>query len=152
MVRKTLRKSEIRSLNESIETNCSISDYFSKKDFVEADDLLVYKDKVPVFFLVDKVPVPTLRSLLNEVISLPKLVVDMGAIKFVTSGADIMRPGITKVPEGVAKGLFVVIVDENNSKPLAVGSLLFSSDEISAKTTGKVVKNLHYVGDAIWSN
>ena len=74
----------------------------------------------------------------------------MGAIKFVINGADIMRPGITEIEEGIAKDELVVIIDERNKKPLVVGIALYDSAEMKKITSGKVVKNIHYVGDEIW--
>lgn len=75
----------------------------------------------------------------------------MGAIKFVTSGADIMRPGIVELEEGISKDEIICIIDENNKKPLAIGITLMSGEEIQQATSGKVIKNLHYVGDRLWN-
>ncbi len=44
----------------------------------------------------------------------------------------------------------MVVVDEKHGKALAVGASLFDSDKLSATKKGKVVVNLHYVGDLIW--
>ena len=74
----------------------------------------------------------------------------MGAIKFLIGGADIMRPGITYFDEGIQKGDFVVIVDENNSKAIALGLALESTQNMKLQEKGKVIKNIHYVGDWIW--
>ncbi len=74
----------------------------------------------------------------------------MGAVKFVTSGADIMRPGIVHIDEGITKDDAVAIVDQTHKKPLAVGIALHSSEEMQKVSSGKVVKNIHYVGDWIW--
>ena len=49
------------------------------------------------------------------------------------------------------KCCFVVIRDEKHSKPLAIGEALFSSEEISKMEKGKVILNLHYIGDKIWT-
>lgn len=93
---------------------------------------------------------PHLKLLLTTPL-LKQVVVDMGAVKFVASGADVMRPGIKEFASGIAKDELVAIVDINNKKPLAVGKLLFSGDEASKMTTGKVVKNVHWVGDTFWN-
>ena len=74
----------------------------------------------------------------------------MGAIRFVVNGADIMRPGIVEIEAGIKKDDFVAVVDKNNQKPLAVGIALFSSEEMKAMSSGKVIKNIHYVGDELW--
>lgn len=81
--------------------------------------------------------------------SLPKVVVDMGAIRFVCNGADVMAPGITEM--GVfSVGDIVVIRDVNYGKALAIGVAIRSSGDIERSKKGKVIKNLHYVGDRLW--
>ena len=74
----------------------------------------------------------------------------MGAVKFVASGADIMRPGITNIPEGIHKDEFICIIDINNKKPLAIGKALYSSEEMKDLMAGKCIENIHYIGDEIW--
>ena len=47
--------------------------------------------------------------------------------------------------------MIISVVDENHGKPLAVGIALFAGEEIRNMASGKVIKNLHYVGDKIWT-
>jgi PUA domain protein len=82
---------------------------------------------------------------------LPKVVVDMGAIPFVCNGADIMAPGIVEV-DSFQQGSLVVVRDVTHGKALAVGKSIKSSTEIESEKKGKVIKNLHYVGDKFWEN
>ncbi|MGC8849526.1 MAG: PUA domain-containing protein, partial [Candidatus Bathyarchaeia archaeon] len=44
----------------------------------------------------------------------------------------------------------VRVVDERHGKALCVGVALASSSEIFSLGRGRVVKNLHYVGDEVW--
>jgi len=81
---------------------------------------------------------------------IPRIVVDMGAIRHVCNGADIMAPGIVRIETSFNAEAIVVIVDERHGKPLAVGKTLIGSEEIKNLKHGKVIKNLHYVGDKIW--
>lgn len=81
---------------------------------------------------------------------LPHIVVDMGAVPHVASGADVMAPGIRRVEGEFPASSLLVIVDEKYGKPLAVGRALVDSPTMGATRKGKVVKNLHYVGDQIW--
>ena len=74
----------------------------------------------------------------------------MGAVKFIVNGADIMRPGIVEIEAGILKDELVSIIDKNNQKTLAVGIALFSSAEMKGMSLGKVIKNIHYVGDELW--
>jgi len=82
---------------------------------------------------------------------LPRVVVDMGAVAHVVNGADIMRPGIRDVPSNFAKGDLLVIVDEKYSKPLALGLAEVELTEMKSMSKGKVVKNVHFVGDELWN-
>ncbi|MCK5613932.1 RNA-binding protein [Candidatus Pacearchaeota archaeon] len=45
----------------------------------------------------------------------------------------------------------ITIIDEKHNKPIGIGLALFSGKEMQRVTSGKVVKNLHYVGDKIWN-
>lgn len=94
--------------------------------------------------------VPVLTLLLNNKIKLKKVIVDMGAIRFVANGADIMRPGITKIDSSIKKGDIIDIVDETHDRSLAVGKALYDAREMEAKKSGKVVQNLHTIQDAVW--
>ena len=126
----------------------------NKRDQVElikTENLKIISiNKVSSFFYYRDEIVPTLKKLQIETDLLKQIVVDMGAIKFVVNGADIMRPGIVKVGDEILERDFVVIIDETNKKPLAVGIALVCTEEMRAKTGGKVIKNIHFVGDEIW--
>lgn len=81
--------------------------------------------------------------------NLKRVVVDIGAVPYVAGGADIMAPGVVSADEGILQGDVVVVVDERHGKPLAIGSALTSGEAMRAPK-GKVVKNLHHVGDPLW--
>ena len=74
----------------------------------------------------------------------------MGAVPFLVKGADAMRPGIVEIEAGINKDDVVAIIDQNHKKPLAVGIALFNTAEMRSLASGKVIKNIHYVGDEIW--
>ena len=144
MKRIPLRSKEFNKLVEAYDFE------ISNKDTVEIiDDKVILVNKLPSFFYHEGKLVPTLQYLASQPI-LKKITVDMGAVRFVVGGADIMRPGIVEIESEISVGDFVVVVDVQHKKPLAVGIALFSSSEIQQMTTGKVVKNIHYVGDKIW--
>ncbi len=75
--------------------------------------------------------------------------IDMGAVKPVASGADVMAPGIVEVGE-VSEGDGVVVIDERHRRPLAVGVALMEGKEMVKRDKGRAVRNVHHVGDAIW--
>lgn len=124
----------------------------SKKDQVELLEdkhRIILLNQKPAFFYYEEQLVPTLKFLQGNNV-LRNIVVDMGAVKFVVNGADIMRPGIVEMDEEIIKNDFVAIVDVNNKKPLAVGLALYDGYKMKGMTSGKVVKNIHYVGDELW--
>lgn len=138
-----LRKSEVRELDEELPIT------LSKKDVVVREgDALLINGRLSFIFLADSW-VPALPLLLEREDLLPQVVVDMGAVKFVANGADIMRPGIVEVPD-CEEGSFVVVVDERNRKPLGVGRAKFSGAEMRLMSSGNVVESLHFVGDEYW--
>ena len=73
----------------------------------------------------------------------------MGAIKFVCKGANIMRPGITKLTD-FNDGEIICVIEESNNKFLSVGIAKMSSDKANLTKTGMVVENLHYISDKFW--
>ena len=79
----------------------------------------------------------------------PNVMVDMGAVKFMCNGANVMRPGIKKYTK-FSKDDVVCIVEESKHKFLAVGKALTDSLELENISKGEVVKNLHYVSDKYW--
>ncbi len=124
----------------------------SIKDKVQLlDDKIILVNDRPSFFLKDKSYIPTLKLILRDILPIKKITVDMGAVPFVIKGADIMRPGIADIDNSINKGDWVVIVDENNKKPLAIGEALMDSEELKSSKSGKVIRNLHFVGDDIWN-
>jgi len=79
----------------------------------------------------------------------PSVTVDMGAVKFMCKGANVMRPGIKKFTE-FEKDKLVCIVEESQHKFLAVGKAMVSSSELENMEKGEIVKNLHYISDKFW--
>jgi len=81
---------------------------------------------------------------------LPRVTVDMGAVPHICNGADVMAPGVVQVSGEFDVGDLVAVVDERYGKFLAIGHALTPSRAFKATRRGKVVKNLHYVGDGVW--
>ena len=79
----------------------------------------------------------------------PNVEVDMGAVKFMCKGANLMRPGIKKFTE-FEKDKLVCIVEETHHKFLAVGKSVVSSAELENMEKGEVIQNLHYISDKFW--
>ena len=79
----------------------------------------------------------------------PAVTVDMGAVKFICKGANLMRPGI-KGFEEFGKNKLVCIVEESQHKFLAVGKSRVASSELKNMEKGEVIKNIHYISDRFW--
>lgn len=154
-MRKQLSKSEIKEINNTLNELYNLEEFFSKKDKLEICEEGEYKfikknNKICFFYYENRI-VPTLKTTIEKNF-LKKITVDMGAVKYVISGADVMRPGIVKIDDNIKENEVIVIVDETHSKPLAIGIALSSSEGIREQKQGKSIKNLHYAGDKLWEN
>jgi PUA domain protein len=79
----------------------------------------------------------------------PAVTVDMGAVKFMCKGANLMRPGIKEFTE-FEKDKLVCIVEESQHKFLAIGKSVVASSELDTMDKGEVIKNIHYISDKFW--
>ena len=86
------------------------------------------------------------KSLLEK---FPYVTVDMGAVKFMCNGANVMRPGIINYSE-FEKDEIVCVKEESQNKFLAVGKAIVSSSELEMMKKGKVIENMHYISDQYW--
>lgn len=125
----------------------------TKIEYIKDDDLeLILIEGTPSFFYLNKKIHPTLKFIHGKENDFKKITVDMGAVKYVCSGADIMRPGIIKIDENILKDDTVIIIDEKNNKALAVGIALEDAETMNSAKQGKAIKNIHWVGDKIWNH
>ena len=74
---------------------------------------------------------------------------DMGAVKFMCKGANVMRPGIKKFSD-FTEGDIVCVVEESQNKFLAVGIAQVASSGLENMKNGEILKNLHYISDKAW--
>jgi len=93
-------------------------------------------------------PLLTNENVLN---SFPSVTIDMGAIRFICNGANVMRPGIVSTDE-FNKDDIVVVKDNKHGKYLAVGIALVASKEVQTMLKGQVINNMHYVSDKFWKS
>lgn len=152
--RHVLRKNDFRELKEQLRKTIgeSVENLFQKNAEIivtEEFELFAEKKEILAFKYKDTI-LPSLKAINKSLVEIASITVDMGAVPFVTNGADIMAPGITEIPEGLKANDFVAIIDENFGKSLAIGQLLFDGDKIKEMNKGKVVKNIHYIDDDIW--
>jgi len=118
-------------------------------EVLETERFKIYIIKGKAFAIeVNTFITPTLNF--SEILdTLPKVVVDMGAVPHICNGADVMVPGIVETDSFEEKTI-VRVVDERHGKNIAVGVSLMSSNKILEAERGKAVKNIHYIGDRIW--
>ena len=156
--RHFIRKSELRPLKDEILKQYDqtfVDQIFPKKCNVEviqteAGDTLYAINNVLKLFKSKYGYIPVLTILLKNQVNLKTIVVDFGAVRYVANGADVMRPGITKIDPSIKKGDIVEIREETKNRALAIGKAMFDAPEMEEKSTGKVVKNLHTIQDSVW--
>ena len=96
-----------------------------KLNLIETDtEDIILIDGTPMIMWIDGEPFPTIKGALELDIQSRYVVVDMGAVKFVIKGADIMSPGIIDADPNIKAGDLVIIIEESHRKPLATGQKL----------------------------
>ena len=103
------------------------------------------------FFYSDSRIIPSIYFLRESNFELPEIVVDIGAIRFITNGADVMSPGVVLFNKEISKGTLVVIREEKANSIIGVGFSLINSEDFDKSQKGKVVKLIHHLKDRIWS-
>ena len=130
--RNFLKKKKIKEIKAELGEYGDLLQGKKNIEILEAEpNSFILVDGEPYIIIIDDKPFPTLKAALKTDIESKTVTVDMGAIRFVSNGADIMSPGIVETSEGVEPGDIVLIIDETHGKPLAIGK--------------------HYVGDDIWN-
>lgn len=106
----------------------------------------------PVFFMGgDGDIIPLLVYILKSSPPLPRVTVDMNAVPHICNGADVFRGGVRNIDPDVKPDGIVVVVDEKNLKPICVGTSLMEAKAMREVSGGKVIRNMHYVGDDLWN-
>jgi PUA domain protein len=151
-----LKSSETKALllKASDKLGVNFADFIESKANVEAVETskgeVLLVNRKPILFRVGEDVYPTL--LFEEFLGkLPRVVVDMGAVRHVCNGADIMAPGIVRVEGEMAKHGLVLVVDVQHGKKLALGEAQLDAGSAKSVKKGAVVKNLHFVSDEIWT-
>ncbi len=152
MRRHFLSKKERKRVLESIKNSFGVELVSENVEVCLHEGLkIVIVDKEPVAAEVNGRLIPLLQWLLKRRdVKLPRIVVDKGAVKPISSGADVMAPGVVDVVGEINAGDIAVVVDEMHGIPIAVVVTLFSGDEIKRLNKGRVAENIHHIGDSIW--
>ena len=154
--RQSMKEKEAKHLllEFSRKIGCTTEKIFGPKPRIEAVENqgteFFFIDGKPLIARINDILFPTL--IFNKILSLlPQIVTDMGAVPHVCNGADIMAPGVCKMTGDFKENDLLLVIDERHSKPLAVGVALFDSRSMRKIEHGKIVKNIHHIGDKIWS-
>jgi len=147
-----LKKKKLKEFEAKLGPYSSLIPSKTKVEILESDlpDLILV-DGDPLIMILDGEPFPTLKGALKHPLESQVVVVDMGAVKFMASGADVMSPGIVEADPQIHEGDTVIVVDENHHKPLAMGTAIINGQEMVESNKGKAVRTLHYIGDKIWN-
>ena len=147
--RYRLRKDRARELSSLVKERLpELADLLSRdlEVWETRSGKLILSSGRPILILSGPDPVPVLP--IAESVVRPRAIVDMGAVAPICRGADIMGRGVKSATEFSA-GDLVLVLDERHAKPLAVGKALVPSAEAVGRS-GKVIQNLHHVGDDFW--
>ena len=151
--RHRLKKKVIRELNNKL--NNTFSSNFDFEKFT-IDSAMVGNSEVFFFdnellaLNINNEPFLSIRGILKFQPTRRFVTVDMGAVKFVTNGADVMSPGIVDADLNLLVADIVWVRDEQNKKPLAIGAALMTGPLMIESKSDKAVKTLHYIGDHLW--
>lgn len=151
--RKRMRSKDIKALADQLSSVLGVPVFGEDEpvDSAEGPDFdVIYVSNDILGLVHEGQPFLTVRGLQKYRPERRYVTVDMGAVKFVTNGADVMGPGITEADDGISVGDMVWIRDEKNRVPLAVGVALRDTEGIRSKEKGKAIQMLHYVGDKLW--
>jgi PUA domain protein len=153
--RYPLRKNERKLLLKNVldKIGLDIESMFGSKtqvEVMEAKKVKVYVvDGRPLIAESEGNVFPTLLFE-EQLSSMPKVVVDMGAVPYICNKADIMGPGIVDIQGEFEPKNLVIVLDAKNRKPIAVSEAIYDSGTAASTRKGKLFRNLHCVGDEIW--
>ncbi|MDY6986235.1 MAG: RNA-binding protein [Candidatus Thermoplasmatota archaeon] len=151
MRKHALRKKESTEIIEYLNSHSGTEIKGERIEIV--DDRFLANGDIFAFF-IDEKPYLTIKGAMQYNPTKKLVVVDAGAVRYVSNGADVMAPGIVEADMSIRAGEIVYIVDEKNRRVIAVGRALVDAEKIlegkKEERRGKVIKNIHWVGDKIW--
>lgn len=152
--RHRLKAKDIKKLQNDLLLSFD-SVFFSDKSSVEIGDFddikMVFVDGEPSFMFHENKLIFTLHGINKYNPKKNFVIVDMGAVKYITSGADVMAPGIVDADKNIKENDQVWICDEKHHKPLAIGIAIMTGEQMINGKTGKAIRTIHYIGDKLWS-
>lgn len=150
-LRKNVKNKMLKDLESAFgEETAELENKTLEKVTLDEYSLILVESK-PFLFEIEGHLFPTVRGALEMGLQKRLVVVDKGAIRFVSNGADIMAPGILEADPEIKKGDFVIVVEETHRKPLAIGKALMEGQQMVDADSGKAIKSITYVGDKLWN-
>lgn len=151
--RHRLKGKQVKALGALMEETVGI-DMLSTEPAVDRArgvdmDFLIIDGRV-AYLVMDDVPFPSLRTLLDKGMDIRWVEVDEGAVRFLANGADVMAPGVNGADPQIVADDMVYVRDGRHKRPLVVGKTLMSGPDMVIADKGKAVETLHYVSDKIW--
>lgn len=143
-----MRRKDAKELSEEISEICEIEVSRFEEGALGDGHRVYILDGSAQFFRKNSDLYPTLTCECMD--QFPSVLVDMGAIPYICNGADVMAPGIVRVEGDFDVGAVVVVRDVTYGKPLAIGLALEPSSSIKKADRGRMIENIHYVGDDLW--
>lgn len=153
--RKRMREKDAKILSSALEEAVGVPVFEENEpvDTAESTDYgLIFVGGEIIGLVFEDKPFLTIRGILRYKPTKRFVTVDMGAVSYISNGADVMGPGITDADPEINVGDLVWIRDVKNNAPLGVGIALRSAEGISAKEPGKAVRTIHYIGDKLWKS
>ncbi|MCL2147722.1 MAG: RNA-binding protein [Methanomassiliicoccaceae archaeon] len=151
--RKRMRAKEIKALSSELEgaLGAPVFTEDDPVDFAESSDFdLLFVGGDILGLVYGGRPFLTVRGVMKYAPAKRHVTVDMGAVPFITNGADCMGPGIVDADPSIKAGDLVWIRDVRNGMPLAIGVSERDGGELALKAPGKAVRSIHNVGDKLW--
>lgn len=151
--RRRLREKEVKALAEDVANALGVEPFRPGEpvDRAESTDFdILFINNIAEGLVYNGKAFLTVRGLLRSRPERASVTVDMGAVPFVTKGADIMGPGIVDADPDLRPGDLVWVKDVNNGVPLAVGEALISGPQMRERSPGKAIKSIHHVADKLW--
>ena len=122
----------------------------SRFEEAETDGPTMYLlDGVPIGFELDGELYPSIAGIMKFNATEKAVTVDMGAVRFLANGANVMAPGIVDADPSIKKGDTVWVREESHGRPLTVGKATQDGPDM-VKGTGVAIETVHFVGDKIW--
>ncbi|MBW9140710.1 MAG: RNA-binding protein [Candidatus Aramenus sp.] len=148
MQRHFLSQKELKSFKSLIKQKYSLE--------IESDNVEIGREKKQVYYFIDgklsffsEELVPTLCWIMDAKVNLPFVVVDEGAVKALSRGADLFAPGIVSY-SCECKPNDIILARTTTGIPVAVMKVLINKEEAMTTKRGKFAQNLHWIGDDIW--